>query len=415
MFRSTLVQWRSYAHYRMRRILSGTKGLESVGRILLRGLERRFMGCFHMWRTAVHDYRVAWKTLCRIANAVLSSAFRHWHKYAVEFKERISKLPRLLIRAALSQMLSTFKLWHQAVGDCRLAWKTLCRIAHAVLSSGFRRWSKVTSSLAEKARASKEIMLYIKRGLSALRRSALLKWKQSVFEQTKLLDAQRHAATSITLYVKRGLGSLAGSALRRWKSFVFHGNAQASAANRLALYMKRGRLSTLKSTFYRWQCSATLVRMQIQVGPPTTDHKIVLKAHATAILRVYANKSFDDMRLLRRFALWATWVKALRIWEVHTQHELSAVQKRFGAVSVTKIILDVVPRQILRHLFHAFECWRLHVWSPYPIKPGSGDDRMPLFSGTYLRQCEEHGIPGEELEALADRFIQVTTPAMFKR
>jgi len=46
------------------------------------------------------------------------------------------------------------------------------------------------------------------------------------------------------------------------------------------------------------------------------------------------------------------------------------------------------------------------VWSPYPIKPGSGDDRMPLFSGTYLRQCEEHGIPGEELEALADRFIQ---------
>ena len=169
MFRSTLVQWRSYAHYRMRRILSETKGLESVGRILLRGLERRFMRCFHMWRTAVHDYRVAWKTLCRIANAVLSSAFRHWHKYAVEFKERISKLPRLLIRAALSQMLSTFKFWHQAVRDYRLAWKTVCRIAHAVLSSEFRRWSKVTSSLAEKAHASKEIMLYIKRGLSALR------------------------------------------------------------------------------------------------------------------------------------------------------------------------------------------------------------------------------------------------------
>lgn len=195
---------------------------------------------------------------------------------------------------------------------------------------------------------------------------------------------------------------------------MFRGNAQVSAANRLALYAKRGRLFTLKSNFYRWQRNATLARMQMQAGPPRTDHKAVLKAHATAILRIYANKSFDDMRVLRRFAFWATWVKALRIWDDHTRHELSAVQKRFGAVSVTKIILDVVPRQILRHLFHAFECWRLHVWSPYPIKPGSGDDRMALFSGTYLRQCEEHGIPGEELEALADRFIQVTMPTLSK-
>ena len=151
-------------------MLSDTKGLESVGRILRRGIKRRFMGCFHIWRAAVHHYRVAWKTLCRIAHAVVSSGFRQWHKYAVEFKERISKLPRLVIQAALSQMVLAFKLWHQAVRDYRLAWKTLCRIAHAVLSSGFRRWSKVASLLAEKAHASKEIMLYVKRGLSALRR-----------------------------------------------------------------------------------------------------------------------------------------------------------------------------------------------------------------------------------------------------